>query len=334
MSIGQVLSVKGRLADAAPHAPTLPHHSIHHGLVIADPVMAELDATATAVASGTLSVLLLGETGSGKEVFAENIHRRSPRRDGPFVPINCAALSETLLESELFGHERGAFTGAVRTRPGLLQFADGGTLLLDEVGEMPAALQAKLLRVLESRQVTRVGANRGHSVDIRVISATNRDLEGDVQRGSFRKDLYYRLCGAVLRIPPLRERLGEVEPLARLFLQQLAREAGRAPELTAAAVEALRQHDWPGNVRELRNVMERAVLMCAGPEIRPEHLSLAAARPERKSDSGDERIRVTEALDRCAGNQTRAAQMLGISRGTLISRLTEFGLPRPRRKRR
>ena len=329
--------------------------------------MTQLDAMATALASGTISVLITGETGSGKEVFAELIHRRSPRRQQPFVPINCAALAEGLLESELFGHERGAFTGALRTRAGLLESADGGTLLLDEVGEMPASLQAKLLRVLESREVLRVGANRGRPLDIRVVSATNRDLEAEVRRGSFRQDLFYRLCGATLRLPPLRERASEIELLARQFLEQAARQAGRPrPQIHPSTLECLRQHSWPGNVRELRNVMEWALLVCPGDELRREHLppeiaadgvadALDAATARVRATPGAaraphltvvapapsagpsaqasaERTRVMEALDRCAGNQTRAARLLGISRGTLISRLTEFGLPRPRKR--
>jgi transcriptional regulator with PAS, ATPase and Fis domain len=333
--------------------------------------MLRLDAMATALAPGRISVLLLGETGCGKEVFAEAIHHRSPRREGRFVRINCAALSESLLESELFGHERGAFTGALRGRAGLLETASGGTVFLDEIGEMPPGLQSKLLRVIEERQVLPVGASQARAIDVRIVSATNRDLQAEVERGGFRKDLYYRLGAAVLAIPPLRQRRGEIEALAQHFLRHAASRCSRpAPRLGSRALERLVAHSWPGNVRELRNVVERALLLCAGTVIEPEHLPLermhggpparvlvpaaAPAAPRHlgvvgQSGSGiregtgghggdgdadgDERARILDALERCAGNQTRAAGVLGISRGTLVSRLTRYGVPRPRKAR-
>jgi transcriptional regulator with PAS, ATPase and Fis domain len=342
--------------------------------VLSDPEMLRLDAMASALAPGNISVLLLGETGSGKEVFAEAIHHRSPRRQAPFVRINCAALSESLLESELFGHERGAFTGALRDRAGLLETASGGTVFLDEIGEMPARLQSKLLRVIEEGQVLPVGATQARAIDVRIVSATNRDLEAEVAAGGFRQDLYYRLSAAVLSIPPLRQRRGEIEALAHLFLRQAAAQIGRpAPRLAPRALERLLCHSWPGNVRELRNVMERALLLCPGGAIGPEHLpgermeaqapaglpvpaddvadpALSTGRhgtsfrrhlgvvtegavPAGEGQPGDERQRILEALDHCAGNQTRAARLLGISRGTLVSRLTRYALPRPRKAR-
>jgi two-component system response regulator AtoC len=319
--------------------------------VLCDAVMRQIDAMATAVAAGQISVLILGETGTGKELLAQAIHERSRRAGKTFLRLNCAALSEGLMESELFGHEQGAFTGALRARPGLFEAASGGTVLLDEVGEMSPALQAKLLRVIESGEVIRVGAVRPRPVDVRVVSATNRALDVEAERGGFRRDLYYRLSGAVLSIPPLRERPDDLVPLARLFLARAAEGLGRRPPaLSAAALDRLRRHPWPGNVRELRNVVERALLLCQGDTIgvdhlglgaappgwrppRPRHLSVVASLPEQ-SEPGNARQRIIDALDRCAGNQTRAARLLGISRGTLVSRLTEYGLPRPRKKSR
>jgi two-component system, NtrC family, response regulator AtoC len=295
--------------------------------------MTRLHALVERIAVGTLPVLIAGETGAGKEVLAEEIHRRSPRAKGPFVRINCAAVAETLLESELFGHEKGAFTGAGQTKPGLIETAHGGTLLLDEVGELPLPLQAKLLRVIEQREVMRVGALKPRTVDVRFLSATHRDLAVDVVAGDFRRDLYFRLNGITLRVPPLRERRSEIVALARLFVEATCKGLGRKPlRVNDAAQAALTAHGWPGNVRELRNVVERAVLLCAGDRIDPEHLVFdetpgAAALV----DEDPERARILEALSKCGGNQTRAAKLLGLSRRTLTNRLNAFALPRPRK---
>jgi DNA-binding NtrC family response regulator len=348
--------------EEEPSAPKVARASV----VVADPAMQQLYRLVDRVASSDISVLLLGETGAGKEVMAEAIHARSPRARQPLLRLNCAALSETLLESELFGHEKGAFTGADKSKPGLLETAEGGTVFLDEIGEMPAALQAKLLRVLEERMVTRVGGLRPKPIDVRFISATHRDLGSESSRGRFRQDLFFRLNGISLVIPPLRERPGEIEALARAFLA-----AGRAPgapepTLSPAAVAALRAHPWPGNVRELRNVMGRALVLSGGGTIEPEHLKLEPPRPSAAPVSAStpestpapqpaaapqpapapagntgqplsaaidalEKQRILDALERCAGNQSRAAKMLGISRGTLLSRLDAFGIPRPRK---
>jgi transcriptional regulator with GAF, ATPase, and Fis domain len=321
--------------------------------VLNDPVMLRLDELARCVAVGNISVLLIGETGSGKEILAENIHAYSTRADRPFLRLNCASLSETLLESELFGYERGAFTGATQGKPGLLEVADGGTVLLDEIGDMPQALQAKLLRVLEDRKVTRVGGIRAKPIDVRFLSATNRDLEADIRRGSFRADLYYRINGVHLRIPPLRERRTEIESLARFFAANVARQAGSqaGPSISRDALDRLQNHGWPGNVRELRNVIERAALLCGGDEISVEHLQLDGewsapwsttppppAPPSSESSIDTltmaddvERHRIVDTLNRCGGNQTQAAKRLGMARNTLLARLTKYGLPRPKK---
>jgi len=245
------------------------------GIVTVDPAMIRLRQTAMLVARGELSVLLVGETGSGKEILAETIHRASGRLGRPFLRLNCAAVPESLAESELFGHLRGAFTGATSDKQGLLEAANGGTLLLDEVGEMPMALQAKFLRVAESGEMMSIGARSATLTNLRLVSATNRNLEEEVGRGRFRKDLYHRLTGEILIIPPLRERRSEIEPLARMFLERAARAMGcTPPRLSGGSLERLLDHDWPGNVRELRNVIERAALLCQGSEIAPHHLPL------------------------------------------------------------
>jgi two-component system, NtrC family, response regulator AtoC len=323
--------------------------------IVEDPAMRDLYVVADRLARGKISVLLLGETGVGKEVFAEAIHERSPRAQQPFVRLNCAAFSETLLESELFGHEAGAFTGAVKEKPGLLEIADGGTVFLDELGEMSAATQSKLLRVIEQRQVLRVGGLTPRTIDVRFVSATNSDLEREVQRGNFREDLFYRLDGVTLHIPPLRERKSEILELARAFLEENARELGRtSPRLSDRARDLLLGYSWPGNIRELKNVMERASLLAIDDEILPEHLPVeklstdwraVPQQPEESAGPGqrltetdlermmedEERRKIMDALDKCGGNQTRAADLLGMSRRTLSKRLNKYGVPRPRK---
>jgi len=297
------------------------------------------------VAPSTITVLLLGETGVGKEVVAEALHAASGR-SGRFVKLNCAAISPALLEGELFGHERGAFTGADRARPGLVETADHGTLLLDEVGELPLELQAKLLRVLEEREVLRVGGREARRVDVRFVAATHRDLREAAERGTFRRDLYYRLNGVAIEVPALRARPADVMPLAMRFL------APTGKVLSERTLSILLAYAWPGNVRELRNAVERAALL-AGPSplVEPEHLppeildyvahgslppSDSPPRPEDPGAPADpeslsERDRILWALEECAGNQTRAAKLLGISRRTLVTRLGEHGIRRPRK---
>jgi two-component system response regulator AtoC len=328
--------------------------------------MRRLEPLIERVAGGVINVLIVGETGVGKEVVARTIHEKSPRAKARLVAINCAALSESLLESELFGYEKGAFTGAIQPKVGLLEAAEGGTVFLDEAGEMPLALQAKLLRVLDQREVFRVGSVVPRPLDVRFIAATNRDLAGEIARGRFRQDLFFRLNGITLAVPPLRERLEEIVPLARLFVSKAARHAGRehGPGISMDALALLRAYAWPGNVRELRNVMERAVLLCAGDEIGLEHLPgekmvpLLAVRPsvppangsearaDRASEAqttqaniharsltpSSERDKIRAALEECAGNQTHAARLLGISRSTLIARIQQHEIPRPRKR--
>jgi two-component system, NtrC family, response regulator AtoC len=243
-------------------------------VVLRDEAMRNLYRLAERVAAGSINVLILGETGVGKQVLAEFIHKSSPRRDKPFLELNCSAFTETLLESELFGHEKGSFTGAVQSKAGLLETAKGGTVFLDEIGDMALALQAKLLRVIENQEVLRVGGLKPRAIDVRFVAATNRDLEQEVLRGTFRQDLYFRINGVSLQVPPLRQRVGEIEDLANAFIDDFCREAGRRTrlELTGDALELLCGYSWPGNIRELRNVIERATLLSTGDAITPEHL--------------------------------------------------------------
>ena len=310
--------------------------SVQSEFVVRDPAMQRLYQLVRQVAVGTISVLVLGETGAGKEVVARALHDASPRAKQPFLAVNCAAFSESLIESELFGHERGAFTGAAQAKPGLLETADGGTIFLDEVGELSLATQAKLLRVIESREVTRVGALKSRAIDVRFVSATNRDLEQNGKDGTFRQDLFFRLNGVMLKLPPLRERVSEIEPLAHQFAGDVAEQLGRArPAFSADALSALTAYAWPGNIRELRNTIERAVLLCDGETISANDLPLdrMTARPvgaETDRPAQDpERGRILQALRDCAGNQTRAAKLLGISRRTLLHRLDTYGIERP-----
>ena len=296
--------------------------------------MREVLAAADDVAETPTTVLLLGESGTGKEVLARYIHRRSSRAAGPWVAVNCAALPGDLLESELFGHERGAFTGAGDRRTGRFEQASGGTLLLDEVSEIPLALQAKLLRVLQEREVDRVGGQRPVPVDVRVIAATNRDLAEMVARGQFRSDLYYRLNVFPVVLPPLRERREDVPALASGLVAEAAAEMGRpAPALAPDVVDLLAMHDFPGNVRELRNLLQRAMVRCRGPVIGPDHLRAgadlrSAAQPPSELPgflpldlAALERLAIREALRRVNGNRTHAARLLGIGLRTLRNKL-------------
>ena len=291
------------------------------------PEWREVIRRATQVAATETTTCLQGESGTGKEVIARFIHQHSPRWRGPFIAINCAALPEQLLESELFGFERGAFTGAQQSKPGQIELAAGGVLFLDEVTEMAPAAQAKFLRVLQEREFLRLGGTRPVRVDVRVIAATNRNLDDAVAHGEFRADLYYRLNVFDIHIPPLRERRDDILPLASGFLREFT---GGAAELTREAMEALRRHEWPGNVRELRNVLERALIMSDGPFIDAEHLSLRARKDAPLSSITDLDTLEKNAIERVMrdtdGNKVRAAKQLGISRMQLYTRLRKFGL--------
>jgi len=312
-------------------------------IVVTDPQMQSLHRMIEQIAGSNIGVLILGETGVGKEVFARAVHVASPRAAGPFVEINCAALTETLLESELFGHEKGAFTNAVAAKPGLIEMAHGGTLLLDEIGEMPLATQAKLLRVIEESTLRRVGGVKERTIDVRFVAATNADLEALIATGAFRRDLFYRLNAVTIVIPPLRERTSEIGPLARAFIARArSRMPGPPPQLTEEALELLCGYSWPGNVRELRNVVERAVLLSDGGSIRPEHLPVEKMRAivmtrtisRMPRDANEEHQRIEQALAQANGNQTQAARLLGISRRTLVNRLNEFAdIHRPRKSK-
>ncbi|MCY1017007.1 sigma 54-interacting transcriptional regulator [Pyxidicoccus sp. MSG2] len=331
-------------------------------VLVADPAMGQLYALLRRLAASELPVLVCGETGVGKENAAFAVHHWSPRSAGPFIAVNCAALPEALVESELFGHERGAFTGATTTRTGLLESAQGGTVFLDEVGELPPSAQSKLLRALEVRRITRVGDVRERPIDIRVVAATHRDLEAEVAAGRFREDLYFRLGAATVLLPPLRERPREVPMLARDFLARACRALGRGElELAAGTLLALARHGWPGNVRELRNLMDYVAAAVTGDVVEPHHLparmlgrgAASTAAPPQPAPSATpvaetsresrvplaqeirelERRRMQEALDEAEGVQTRAAASIGMPIRTFSFKLKQLGLQaRPSRK--
>jgi DNA-binding NtrC family response regulator len=293
------------------------------------------------VASTDATVLITGESGTGKELFAEAIHRSSPRAAGPLVALNCAGIPETLLESELFGYESGAFTDAKRAKPGRFQLAEGGTLFLDEIGEMSSTAQAKLLRVLEHHTIDPLGDTRSRKVNLRIIAATNEDLPAQIKGGRFRLDLYYRLNVYQLRIPPLRERLEDIEPILLLFLERLRKERGcRIRAITPSALVVLRNHDWPGNVRELHNVVEWLTITCKEDVIRPHHLPASVKTPPSSdhltvapqpsllafglSFQELEKKMLEEALQRASGNVSEASRLLKMTRNTLRYRMAKY----------
>jgi DNA-binding NtrC family response regulator len=297
------------------------------------------------VAQTEATVLLLGESGTGKELFARAVHHLSTRRDKPFVAINCAAIPETLIENELFGHERGAFTGAGERRQGKFELASGGTVFLDEIGEMPLNVQGKLLRAIEEKMVDRIGGRSPIPVDVRVVAATNRDLRAASEAGEFRRDLFFRLAVFPIEIPPLRERVGDIELLARHFAAQLGRETrGREATLSEASINALRAHQWPGNVRELENAIERACILADATMLEPHDLGLAVndgdasgawnaldlsgtlSEAAERAVSLVERRKIKEALGQAEGNKTRAAEALGVSYKTLLTKIKDYRL--------
>ena len=326
-----------RGGNRVPTAPTPPSE----GPVVIDPAMRRVYTLVDRIADSAMTVLILGETGVGKELVAEAIHQRSSRRNEVLIKLNCAALPESLLESELFGYERGAFTGAERRKVGFFEAANGGTLFLDEIGEMPLALQAKLLRVLERKVITRVGGTAEVETDTRLIAATHRDLDAEVRAGRFRQDLMFRIGGFTLAVPPLRDRAPEIVPLAEHFARAAAAEQGRtAPQLSEGARDALVAYGWPGNVRELRNAIERALVLCAEviePADLPEKLRDAGQRVRPVAASSDmrghlaevERAAIVAALEAEEQNQTRAARRLGLSRRALIYKMEKYGLKAP-----
>jgi two-component system NtrC family response regulator len=301
-------------------------------LLTRDPQMLKVCSTVEKVAATNATVMLLGESGTGKEILARAVHNLSPRREGRFVAINCAAIPDNLLESELFGYEKGAFTGAVKQTPGKIELAHRGTLFLDEIGDLPAALQAKILRFLQDRIIERLGGRHEISVDVRVVCATHRDLRAMIAQDRFREDLYYRLAEIVVEIPPLRGRKGDAALLAQAFVRQYAEEHGRG-SLTVLpdAATAIEAHTWPGNVRELQNCVKRAVIMADGGVLRAADFGLAATpemqpRTLRVVRDEAERDAVLRVLSRVDGNVSRAAELLGISRPTLYDLLNRFGL--------
>jgi DNA-binding NtrC family response regulator len=301
--------------------------------------LAMVEVTRRIAAAPRVPVLIRGESGTGKERVAQAIHNLSPRAAGPWVTLNCSALAEGLLESEMFGHEKGAFTDAKAAKRGLLELADGGTLFLDEIGDLSLTLQPKLLRAIETQAFRRVGGQKELTVDVRFVAATNRDLDGMVKAGSFREDLYYRLNVGSIDVPPLRARQPDILPLARHFLAEAGRMMGiHAPRLDAAAHGLLENYAWPGNVRELRNVMERALILSGGIPIEPSHLPkeiTAATAGRTPAPDGDglavpplaeiEKRHIRRALEHCRGNKTQAAKLLGITRLTLRTKIADYG---------
>lgn len=355
--------------------PMLESAGVPVSFVADDPRMKEVVARLRMISGANLAVLVYGETGVGKERIAAYVHALSRRATGPYVKINCAAIPEGILESELFGYDRGAFTGANSSKAGLLETAHEGTLFLDEIGEMALTAQAKLLRVLETREVTRLGALKPRAVDVRIISATNRDLRVAIREGRFRPDLFYRLQGLHVFVPPLRERPKDLLRLADMFVNEAAHRRNRGSmRITQGAIDRMLAHTWPGNVRELRNTLERSVVLAAGNALSEHEIvfdpsdvfddvpggvvstegehAIAEFAPSGEVPTGSlimpgapdvrkralelemvevEKARVMSALAEAGGNQTRAAKILGISRGTLIARIEEFGITRPRK---
>ena len=374
-----VLRSAGQRSDTMPVTAEFGPEPTESGPVVADAHMLQLYRMVDVIARTTLNVLVLGETGTGKELVAESIHAKSQRANAPFLKMNCAALSESLIEPELFGYEKGAFTGATQSKQGLFEAASGGTLFLDEIADMPQSMQAKVLRVLESGEVMRVGALKPRQVDIRFVCATCKNLRQEVRSGRFRADLFFRINGVTVSLPPLRKRVAEIALLAKRFVKSAAMKDGRQPlELAPETVQLLERHSWPGNVRELKNTVARAFALARGPSIEPSDVQLeegfangteepptwvdlgastlevAAALPSNSrpppQEPGEEsepapgllrnqldaieRDRIVDALERCNGNQSKAIQLLGISRFQLMTRMDRYGIARPRKRTR
>ena len=305
------------------------------GLMTRDPDMLKVCRTIEKVATSNATVMLLGESGTGKEVLARGLHQSSPRRAGKFVAINCAAIPENLLESELFGYEKGAFTGAAKTTLGKIEMASGGTLMLDEIGDLPFPLQAKLLRFLQERTIERVGGRQEIPVDVRIVCATHQDLKALSKESRFREDLYYRLAEIVINIPPLRSRVGDAALLAHAFVRRFSQEQNRGSlSLNEEAIRAVEMHGWPGNIRELENCIKRAVIMVDGNQITAQDVGLAVPEQPEDDNSFDlrsirekaERNAIISAMGRVNGNVVKAAEMLGVSRPTLYDLMHRLGL--------
>lgn len=298
------------------------------GMIYSSSVMKDLVARVLRAAGSEITVLISGESGTGKELLARFLHAASPRKKGPFIAVNCAAIPDNLLESELFGHERGAFTGAVERRTGRFEMANGGSILLDEISEMPMSLQVKLLRVIQEREVDRVGGDTSVPVDIRILATTNRNLQREVEEGRFREDLFYRLNVLPLELPPLRERPEDIELLAWSFVAKYS--GGRELKLSRAALGKLREQIWKGNIRELENVIQRACLLSDG-EIRPDHFGLQPKKAQAVNNvtvgsvKDIEKQLIMKTLDETGGNKSRAAKTLGISVRTLRNKLKQYG---------
>ena len=305
------------------------------GLMTRDPEMMRICRTIEKVANSNATVMLLGESGTGKEVLARGLHQASPRRAGKFVAINCAAIPENLLESELFGYEKGAFTGAAKMTLGKIETANGGTLMLDEIGDLPFSLQAKLLRFLQERTIERLGGRQEIAVDVRIVCATHQDLKALSKESRFREDLYYRLAEIVVNIPPLRDRVGDPALLAHAFVRRFAQEQNRSSmSLAEEAVRAVELHPWPGNIRELENCIKRATIMADGSQITSDDLGLKNLAEDQIDDSLDLRLirdaaekkAIVAALGRVNGNMVKAAELLGVSRPTLYDLMHRLGL--------
>jgi DNA-binding NtrC family response regulator len=302
------------------------------------PPMQEIFATIMRVAPTRATVLLAGESGVGKDLIARAIHHQSPRRDRPFVKINCSAIPENLMESELFGFEKGAFTGAVSSKPGKFEQADTGTVFLDEIGDVPASVQVKLLRVLQEREFERLGSNKTRHIDVRIVAATNQDLRAALEQGTFREDLYYRLNVVPMNMPPLRERRDDIAFLAEHFVKKLAPDSGsRVESITEGAIQKLLEYHWPGNVRELENVIERSLVLCSGTKLeagdikmdvtpRPRPQSEEHFLPEGMTLEEHEQAMIREALRVTEGNKSQAARLLGLTRNALRYRLSQMGV--------
>jgi two-component system response regulator AtoC len=334
----EVVSLRSALAEGSPPAP----HGFE-GMVGRHPAMVRINQLIARIGDSAVTVLITGESGTGKELIARAVHRQSERREAPFVAVNVAAIPDTLLESELFGHEKGAFTGAIARKLGRFELAHGGTVFLDEIGSLRLELQAKLLRVLQEREIERLGGSRPVPVDVRVLAATNVNLQQAVRQRVFREDLFYRLNVVPIHVPPLRERRDDIARLVRHFVRKIARESHRdVRDVSAGALDALTRYGWPGNVRELENVIHRAVVLARGPVIQLQDVPLDVAMPEtarvpeeagaaslRVACDQFERQYVLRVLERVHWNISRAARLLGVHRNTILAKLAAWGVRRP-----